>query len=229
MTSARDSRVWLITGCSLGLGRQIARAALERGDRVVATARRPESLDELIASAPERALAVGLDVTRADQIEPAVAAALDRFGRIDIVVNSAGYGSVGAVEEIEMDDLRAQMERLFFGAVGLTKAVLPHMREHGSGAIVQISSQAGQLAFPGYGGYCAAKHALEGMSEDVERLVAAGGSHLLDEAADWRASKTTFAADIDGMGWAPRIARGPKRVPGALVTSSVGSRPCPSR
>jgi NAD(P)-dependent dehydrogenase (short-subunit alcohol dehydrogenase family) len=179
MTSARNSRVWLITGSSLGLGHQIARAALERGDRVVATARRPESLDELVASAPERALAVSLDVTRAAQIESAVAAALERFGRIDVLVNSAGYGSVGAVEEIEMDDLRAQMETLFFGAVGLTQAVLPHMREHGSGAIVQISSQAGQLAFPGYGGYCAAKHALEAMSEALASEVGPHGIRVL--------------------------------------------------
>jgi NAD(P)-dependent dehydrogenase (short-subunit alcohol dehydrogenase family) len=165
MTQPDNSRVWLITGSSLGFGHQIARAALERGDRVVAAARRAESLDEPAASASERVLAVALDVTSAGQIESAVAEALERFGCIDVLVNSAGYGFVGAVEEIVMDDPRAQMETLFFGAVGLTKAVLPHMRERGSGAIVQISSQGGQLTFPGYRGYCAAKHALEAMSE----------------------------------------------------------------
>jgi NAD(P)-dependent dehydrogenase (short-subunit alcohol dehydrogenase family) len=122
---------------------------------------------------------LGLDVTSAEQVESAVAAALERFGRIDVVVNSAGYGLVGAVEEIEMDDLRAVMETLFFGAVALTKAVLPHMRERGSGSIVQISSQGGQLTFPGYGAYCAAKHALEALSETLATELAPLGIRVL--------------------------------------------------
>jgi len=179
MTSADTSRVWLITGSSSGFGLHIARAALERGDPVVATARRSESLDDLVASAPDRALAVALDVTRADQIDSAVAAALERFGRIDVLVNNAGYGSIGAVEELEMDDLRALMETMFFGAVALTKAVLPHMRERGSGAIVQMSSQGGQVTFPGYGAYCAAKYALEGMSEALADEVGPLGIRVL--------------------------------------------------
>jgi NAD(P)-dependent dehydrogenase (short-subunit alcohol dehydrogenase family) len=110
-------------------------------------------------------LLVPLDVTRPDQIDAAVQAALERFGRIDVLVNNAGYSSVGAVEEIDMDDLRVLMETMFFGPVALTKAVLPHMRERGSGAIVQISSQGGQYAFAGFGAYCAAKFGLEGLSE----------------------------------------------------------------
>jgi NAD(P)-dependent dehydrogenase (short-subunit alcohol dehydrogenase family) len=179
MTSARTSRVWLITGCSSGFGLHIAQAALERGDRVVATARRAEPLDDLVASAPDRALAVALDVTHADQIDSAVAAALERFGRIDVLVNNAGYGSIGAVEELDMDDLRSLMETMFFGAVALTKAVLPHMRERGSGAIVQMSSQGGQVTFPGYGAYCAAKYALEGMSEALADEVAPLGIRVL--------------------------------------------------
>jgi NAD(P)-dependent dehydrogenase (short-subunit alcohol dehydrogenase family) len=179
MTSSDTSRVWLITGSSSGFGLHIAQAALERGDRVVATARRTESLDDLVASAPDRALAVALDVTRGDQIESAVAAALERFGRIDVLVNNAGYGSIGAVEELEMDDLRTLMETMFFGAVALTKAVLPHMRERGSGAIVQMSSQGGQVTFPGYGAYCAAKYALEGMSEALADEVAPLGIRVL--------------------------------------------------
>lgn len=179
MTSADTSRVWLITGSSSGFGLHIAQAALERGERVVVTARRAESLDDLVASAPDRALAVALDVTRADQIESAVAAALERFGRIDVLVNNAGYGSIGAVEELEMDDLRALMETMFFGAVALTKAVLPHMRERGSGAIVQMSSQGGQVTFPGYGAYCAAKYALEGMSEALADEVGPLGIRVL--------------------------------------------------
>src|ERR671922_85474 len=179
MTSADTSRVWLITGSSSGFGLHIARAALERGDRVVATARRSESLDDLVASAPDRALAVALDVTRADQIDSAVAAALERFGRVDVLVNNAGYGSIGAVEELEMDDLCALMDTMFFGAVALTKAVLPHMRERGSGAIVQMSSQGGQVTFPGYGAYCAAKYALEGMSEALADEVGPLGIRVL--------------------------------------------------
>jgi NAD(P)-dependent dehydrogenase (short-subunit alcohol dehydrogenase family) len=164
MTSPDTSRVWLITGSSSGFGREIAEAALARGDRVVATARRPETLADLTASAPDRVLVVGLDVTRADQIEAAVAAALERFGQIDVLVNNAGYGSVGAVEEIDMTDLRELMETMFFGAVALTQAVLPHMRERRSGAIVQISSMGGQVSAPGFGAYCSAKFALEAMS-----------------------------------------------------------------
>jgi NAD(P)-dependent dehydrogenase (short-subunit alcohol dehydrogenase family) len=179
MTPADTSRVWLVTGSSSGFGLHIAQAALDRGDSVVATARRPDSLDELVASAPDRVLAVGLDVTRTDQIDSAVAAAIERFGRLDVLVNNAGYGSVGAVEELEMDDLRALMDTMFFGAVELTKAVLPHMRERGSGAIVQMSSQGGQLAPPGYTAYCAAKYALEAMSEALATEVGPLGIRVL--------------------------------------------------
>ncbi len=169
-------RVWLITGCSAGFGRAIAQAALERGDRVVATARRPEALADL---AGDDVLVLALDVTRQDQVEAAVRAALDRFGRIDVLVNNAGYGSIGAVEEIDPDDLRALMETMFFGAVALTQAVLPHMRAQRSGAIVQISSQGGQLAFAGVGAYCAAKFALEGLSEALDAEVAPLGIRTL--------------------------------------------------
>ncbi|HEX5621595.1 MAG TPA: oxidoreductase [Solirubrobacteraceae bacterium] len=153
-------KTWLITGCSSGFGSDIAAAALERGDNVVATARRPETLAGL-----DGALKVALDVTDPAQIEAAVAAALERFGGIDVLVNNAGIGSVGAVEMIEPEHLRQVMETMFFGAVALTQAVLPHMRARGEGAIVQISSMGGQVVFPGYGAYCAAKFALEAMSE----------------------------------------------------------------
>ena len=179
MTSPDTSRVWLITGSSSGFGRELAAAALERGGRVVATARRPDALADLVASAPDRVHAVALDVTRADQIESAVAAALERFGRIDVLVNNAGYGSVGAVEEIDMDDLRGLMETMFFGPVALTKAVLPHMRARRSGAIVQTSSMGGQLSPPGFGAYCSAKFALEAMSESLAAEVEPYGIRVL--------------------------------------------------
>src|SRR5919206_1117145 len=107
------SRVWLITGTSSGFGSEIAKAALERGDRVAATARRPQALDDLVAFAPDRALAVALDVNDPEQIEAAVASTLERFGRIDVLVNNAGTSSVGAVEELEMDHLRDLMETMF--------------------------------------------------------------------------------------------------------------------
>jgi NAD(P)-dependent dehydrogenase (short-subunit alcohol dehydrogenase family) len=108
-----------------------------------------------------------------------VAAVLERFGHIDVLVNNAGYGSVGAVEEIDMDDLHVLMDTMFFGAVALTQAVLPHMRERGNGAIVQMSSQCGQLTFPGYGAYCAAKYALEAMSEALAAEVGPLGIRVL--------------------------------------------------
>jgi NAD(P)-dependent dehydrogenase (short-subunit alcohol dehydrogenase family) len=173
---AKEPKVWLITGCSSGFGRAIAEAARAHGDRVVATARRPEALADL---AGDDVLVVALDVTRQDQIDAAVQAALDRFGRIDVLVNNAGSGSVGAVEELELDDLRALMDTMFFGAVALTKAALPHMRARGDGAIVQISSQGGQLAPAGFGAYCAAKFALEGLSEALADEVAPLGIRTL--------------------------------------------------
>jgi NAD(P)-dependent dehydrogenase (short-subunit alcohol dehydrogenase family) len=175
-TAPNSGRVWLISGCSSGFGRALAEAALERGDRVVATARRPDALADL---AGERVLVVALDVTRRDDVDAAVRAALGRFGRIDVLVNNAGHGSVGAVEEIDMDDLRALMDTMFFGAVALTQAVLPHMRKQQSGTIVQISSQGGQLAFAGVGAYCAAKFALEGLSEALAAEIAPLGIRTL--------------------------------------------------
>jgi len=179
MTAPDTSRVWLITGTSSGFGRHLAAAALARVDRLVATARRPEALAELVASAPDRVHAVALDVTGADQIEAAVAAALDRFGRIDVLVNNAGYGSVGAIEEVDMGDLRALMETMFFGPFALTQAVLPHMRERRSGAIVQMSSMGGQISPPGFGAYCSAKFALEAASESLAAEVAPYGIRVL--------------------------------------------------
>jgi len=173
------SRVWMITGSSAGFGREIAEAALRAGDLVVATARRPETLDDLVAGAPERVLATALDVTRPDQIEAAVAAARGRFGRVDVLVNNAGHGSVGAVEEIDMGELREVMDTMFFGAVELTKAVLPGMRDLGDGAIVQLSSMGGQISAAGFGAYCSSKWALEAMSAALAEEVAPFGIRVL--------------------------------------------------
>jgi NAD(P)-dependent dehydrogenase (short-subunit alcohol dehydrogenase family) len=174
-----DGRVWLITGCSAGFGREIALAALAAGDRVLATARRPETLAELRERGGDRLRTAALDVTDAGQIDTAVQVALEAFGRIDVVVNNAGSGSVGAVEELTMDELRALMDVMFFGAVAVTKAVLPHLRAQGSGTVVQISSMGGQLSPPGFGAYCAAKFALEGLSEALAAEVAPFGVRVL--------------------------------------------------
>ncbi|MET8854242.1 oxidoreductase [Amycolatopsis sp. NPDC004625] len=174
-----DGRVWLITGCSAGFGREIALAALAAGDRVLATARRPETLAGLQAHGGDRLRTAALDVTDAGQVDAAVKTALEAFGRIDVVVNNAGSGSVGAVEELGMDELRALMEVMFFGAVAVTKAVLPHLRAQGSGTVVQISSMGGRLSMPGFGAYCATKFALEGLSEALAAEVAPFGVRVL--------------------------------------------------
>lgn len=169
-------RVWFITGSTSGFGRALVDAARARGERVVATARRPDALAELEG---DDTLVLALDVTREDAIEPALAAAVERFGRIDVLVNNAGIGFVGALEEMSVDELRTAMETMFYGPAALTRAVLPRMRAQGSGAIVQISSQGGRMAGPGVSAYCAAKFALEGLSEAVAAEVAPFGVRVL--------------------------------------------------
>jgi NAD(P)-dependent dehydrogenase (short-subunit alcohol dehydrogenase family) len=156
---------WFVTGASSGFGLAFAREALRRGANVAAAARSPAARADLVAGAPDRLLAVTLDVTASGAADKAVAAALARFGRIDVLINSAGYGIVGAVEETPEAELRAQMETNFFGAVAVTKAALPHMRSRRAGAIVNISSLGGQLSYAGFGAYSASKFALEGLSE----------------------------------------------------------------
>lgn len=178
-TTPSSSPVWFVTGSSSGFGRALVVAALERGDRVVATARKPEALAELAARAPDRILLAELDVTRPEQVHSVVDAALARFGRIDVLVNNAGFSIVGAVEETSDEQLRATLELMFFGAVSVTRAVLPHMRERQSGTIVQITSVGGITTAPGFGAYCAAKHALEGLSECLALEVKPFGVRVL--------------------------------------------------
>jgi NAD(P)-dependent dehydrogenase (short-subunit alcohol dehydrogenase family) len=161
----RGSRVWLITGASRGLGRAFAQAALDEGDTVVLTARNPGALEDLCAAHPGATLALELDVTDRAAAFRAVASALDAFGRIDVLVNAAGYGLHAAVEETTESEAREQMETNFFGALWVTQAVMPVMRRQGSGRILQVSSAAGGTGFPMVGLYCASKFALEGMTE----------------------------------------------------------------
>jgi NAD(P)-dependent dehydrogenase (short-subunit alcohol dehydrogenase family) len=174
-----SKQVWFITGASSGFGEAFARYALSQGWSVVATARDPEKLANLEALAPERVLTCRLDVTRPEEAETAVRAAVERFGRIDVVVNNAGYGIVGAVEETPEAELRAQMETNFFGAAAVTRAALPVLRAQKSGAIVMISSLGGQMSFAGFGAYSASKFALEGLSEALAAEVAPLGLKVL--------------------------------------------------
>jgi NAD(P)-dependent dehydrogenase (short-subunit alcohol dehydrogenase family) len=170
------NRVWLITGASSGFGLAIAEAALERGDSVVATSRRVESIG---LEASDRVALVPLDVTDATQRAGAVAAAIERFGRIDVLVNNAGRTQVGAVEETTDEELRDLFELHFFAPAALTRAVLPHMREQGGGAIVQMSSVGGQVTAAGFGAYCATKFALEGLTETLQEEVTRFGIRTL--------------------------------------------------
>lgn len=175
-----NHRVWLITGCSSGFGRAVAEAAVSRGDMVAATARRPEVLEGLVRSAPEGAVhALPLDVTNPENIRRVVGEVLDRFGRVDVLVNNAGHGQVGAVEETTDEELRAIFDVHVFGPAALTRAVLPAMRGRRSGAIVQMSSFGGQVAYPGFSAYCATKFALEGFSEALAAEVAPYGIKVL--------------------------------------------------
>ncbi|MFD3587727.1 SDR family NAD(P)-dependent oxidoreductase [Streptomyces sp. NPDC058683] len=170
------SKVWFITGTSRGLGRAFAESALERGDKVVATARNAASLDGLVTKYGDDAvLPVALDVTDKAAVATAVATAQEKFGRLDVVVNNAGYGLFGMIEEVGEQQLRDQMETNLFGAFWVTQAVLPVMRAQGSGHIVQISSVGGVAAFPSLGAYHASKWALEGFSEALAQEVAGAG------------------------------------------------------
>ena len=174
-----QGKVWFITGASSGFGRSIVEEVVARGDRVVATARDPRMLAELVQLAPERVEAVRLDVTKPEQIEDALASALRRFGAVDVLVNNAGYSIIGALEETSDEALRHTMETMFFGAVATTRALLPHMRERKTGTIVQITSVGGISTAPGFGAYCAAKHALEAVSESLATEVAPLGVRVL--------------------------------------------------
>jgi NAD(P)-dependent dehydrogenase (short-subunit alcohol dehydrogenase family) len=172
-----DSRTWLITGATSGFGRTITEAALERGDSVVATSRKTDGLEDL--SGNDRVLVTRLDVTDPAEREAAVAAALERFGRIDVLVNNAGRTQVGAVEETTDEELRFLFELHFFAPAALTRLVLPTMRAQGSGALVQMSSVGGQVTAPGFSAYCATKFALEGLSETLQAEVSPFGIRVL--------------------------------------------------
>ena len=173
------AQTWFITGASSGFGHAFAEHAIAQGHRVVASARRVESLAPLVAQAPDRVLAVSLDVDQPGAAAAAVAAAVARFGRIDVLINNAGYGVVGALEETPDAELRAIFDTNFFGALAVTRAALPLLREQRGGAIVNISSLGGQLSFAGFSAYSATKFALEGASEALAQEMAPFGVKVL--------------------------------------------------
>ena len=166
------TKVWFITGTSRGFGREWATAALERGDRVAATARDTSTLDDLVEKFGESILPIALDVTDRDADFAAISLAHDTFGRLDVVINNAGYGHFGFLEEVSEAEARAQFETNVFGSLWVTQAALPYLREQGSGHIIQVSSIGGISAFPGLSMYHGSKWALEGMSQSLALEVA---------------------------------------------------------
>jgi NAD(P)-dependent dehydrogenase (short-subunit alcohol dehydrogenase family) len=193
------SKVWFITGTSKGFGRVWAEAALARGDRVAATARGIEALVPLTQRYGKQVAAIKLDVTNKTQVDAAIAEAHARFGRLDVVVNNAGYGLFGAIEEVSEAEARAQIETNLFGALWVTQAALPIMRAQGSGHIIQISSIGGVNAFPTVGLYHASKWGLEGFSQALAAEVAGFGVKVTlvepgGYATDWGGSSAIRAA-----------------------------------
>jgi NAD(P)-dependent dehydrogenase (short-subunit alcohol dehydrogenase family) len=196
-----SEKVWFITGTSRGFGREWAIAALERGDKVAATARNTASLDDLVEKYSDAVLPIQLDVTDREADFAAVKQAHDHFGRLDIVVNNAGYGQFGFIEELSEQDARDQFETNVFGALWVTQAALPYLREQRSGHIIQVSSIGGITAFPNVGIYSASKWALEGFSQALAQEVAPFGVHitLIEPAGydtDWSGSSSRRAEQL---------------------------------
>jgi len=190
------NQVWLITGSSRGLGRQLAESVLAAGHRVVATARRPEQIKDLAQAYGDRVRPVALDVTDPVAARAAVATAVDAFGRLDVLVNNAGYADVASIEDMPADEFRAQIEANFFGVVHVTRAALPVMRAQGAGRILQISSVGGRVGGPGLGAYQSAKWAVGGFSEVLAKEVAPLGIKVTiaepgGMRTDWAGSSMT--------------------------------------
>jgi NAD(P)-dependent dehydrogenase (short-subunit alcohol dehydrogenase family) len=235
MISETNSRVWLITGASQGLGRALTEAVLARGERVVAAARTQESLADLEARHPGRAVAWALDVTQPNVVRDGLEGAVEKFGRVDVVVNCAGYGLFGALEELSDEDLRSEFDTNVFGSLNVTRAALPHLRRQRSGHIVQISSLEGVApAVAGESAYAGTKFAVEGIAEglakDVEHLgirvtivepgpmrtdFAAGASVTTPESEDYAESVGAALAWFEDL--AGNQPNDPRRVAEAIV------------
>ncbi|MBN9620530.1 MAG: SDR family NAD(P)-dependent oxidoreductase [Actinobacteria bacterium] len=195
------TKTWFVTGASRGFGREWTEAALERGDRVAASARDLATLLPLVAEYGDSLLPIGLDVTDADAATAAVARAYRHFGSLDVVINNAGYGLFGMVEELTGDQVRQQMETNFFGALWVTQAAIPVMREQGSGHIIQVSSIGGVFSLPGLGGYHASKWALEGLTSSLAMEVQGFGIAVTlvepaGYATDWGTTSAVHAGRL---------------------------------
>ena len=203
----QNRKTWLITGASRGFGRQWALAALDRGDQVAATARRLAAVSGLRDQYGDLVLPMELDVTDRDAAFSAVRQAAGHFGRLDVVVNNAGYGHFGMVEELSEKDVRAQLETNFFGALWVTQAALPILRAQRSGHLLQVTSLGGVTAFPGIGAYHASKWALEGLSQSLAAEAAAFGIKVTmiepgGYATDWlgpSSATSTANPEYDGV------------------------------
>ncbi|MEU6239178.1 SDR family oxidoreductase [Kitasatospora sp. NPDC047058] len=215
------TRRWLVTGCSSGLGHALAAAAAEAGDRVVATARRPADLEELVRASPDRIVPVVLDVRDGGQCEAAVARAVDLFGGLDVLVNNAGNGVFGAVEEVTDGELRDQLETLVVGPWRLARLVLPLMRTQGAGTILNVSSLAGRMAFPGLAAYVTGKHALEGMTQALAAEAEAFGIRVA--ALEPGGYATRYGTSLtDAAGRSPHYASFTDPMRGLLATMAEG-------
>ena len=194
-------KTWFITGTSRGFGREWAIAALERGDKVAATARDTASIEDLVAKYGAAILPIRLDVTDREAGFASVKQAHEHFGRLDVIVNNAGYGQFGMVEEISEQEIRAQLETNLLGPLWVTQAALPYLREQGSGHILQVSSIGGISAFMNTGAYHASKWALEGLSQSLAQEVAGFGIRVTliepsGYATDWAGSSARHAAPL---------------------------------
>lgn len=237
--------IWFITGASSGLGRNLTEQLLRRGDRVAATARRPETLDDLRADAGDRLWVAALDVGDADQVRATVDRAFEELGTIDVVVNNAGYGAFGSVEEVDDAEIARVVDTNLLGPIRVVRAALPHLRRQGRGRIVQVSTAGGQTTYPSFGYYHASKWGLEGFSETLAQEVAPfgigvtivqpgatptgfGAALALAEAMPEYAS--TPAGDVRravGAGTFP-IPNDPERVVAALIDAAE-TQPAPLR
>jgi NAD(P)-dependent dehydrogenase (short-subunit alcohol dehydrogenase family) len=240
---SKDKPVWLITGCSTGFGRELAKQVLARGWRAVVTARDPSTLDDLVEGNEEHVLALPLDVTEHSQVIAAVAQAMAHFGRIDALVNNAGYGYLAAIEEGEDAAVRAMFEANVFGLVNMTKAVLPVMRKQRSGIIINVSSIGGLASFGATGYYHGTKYAVEGISESlaqevkplgIDVLIVEPGPFRTNWAGPSIKSSPTIIADYDATAGERRRqtaqrsgnqAGDPVRAAQAIIEAATSSNP----
>jgi NAD(P)-dependent dehydrogenase (short-subunit alcohol dehydrogenase family) len=196
------NKIWFMTGSSRGLGRALVEEILKAGDKVVATARKPEELADLAKVHGDKIRTVKLDVKSATDSERAIAEAINAFGKIDVVVNNAGYGFQGAFEEMTPDEFEGQIDTNFWGVVNVTRAVLSILRKQGHGHIIQVTSIGGRLGIPGFSGYHAAKFAVEGLSEALAQEIKPLGLKLTivepgGFRTDWAGASMAYAKPIE--------------------------------